>query len=229
MKANDRAADETSATGRRSRGRPALPVARIITTALQIVDEDGGEALSMRTLAQRLDSSTATLYRHFANRTVLVARVVDHVFGEVDLAPDVFATMNWDEACRTVAEAMFDALGRHRNVAPLLVGQIPIGPNALILRERCLARLLGSGFPPPVAARAYATLARFVLGFAIQLAGPAGQTDDGQASTLFHGLDPSEFPATLTVADSLPVPLADEFTFGLELIINGLRRFRVDG
>jgi hypothetical protein len=31
-----------------------------------------------------------------------------------------------------------------------------------------------------------------------------------------------QFPATVKVADSLPVPLEDEFAFGLELIIDGL-------
>jgi len=41
---------------------------------------------------------------------------------------------------------------------------------------------------------------------------------------LAHRLSSAEFPVTLAVADSLPVPLEDEFVFGLELIINGLRR-----
>jgi hypothetical protein len=38
-----------------------------------------------------------------------------------------------------------------------------------------------------------------------------------------HRVSPVEFPATLAVADSLPVPLEDEFTFGLDLIVNGRR------
>jgi hypothetical protein len=43
-------------------------------------------------------------------------------------------------------------------------------------------------------------------------------------SAYFHELSSAEFPSTLAVADSLPVPLEDEFAFGLELIINGLRQ-----
>ena len=38
---------------RRSPGRPPVPLDRIVATALQIVDDDGADALSMRTLAQR--------------------------------------------------------------------------------------------------------------------------------------------------------------------------------
>jgi AcrR family transcriptional regulator len=215
-----------TAPARRSRGRPAVPLDRILDTALQLVHDEGAEALSMRTLAQRLESGTATLYRHFANRATLIGHVVDRVFGEVELDPRALAAMGWDEACRTVAQAMFDALGRHRNVAPLLIEQTPTGPNAMVLRERCLAVLLDGGFPSSVAARAYATLARYVLGFAVQLAGAGNEAEDERVSTYFHGLSPAEFPATLAVADSLPVPIEDEFTFGLELIIDGLRRLR---
>src|ERR1700745_1748683 len=52
----------------RTRGRPAIPLDRIVTTALQIVDDEGADALSMRTLAQRLDSGPPTLYRHVTGR-----------------------------------------------------------------------------------------------------------------------------------------------------------------
>ncbi|WNZ10828.1 helix-turn-helix domain-containing protein [Streptomyces sp. 11x1] len=55
--------------------------------ALRIVDAEGAEgaeALSMRALAERLGSSTATLYRHFGNRAGLVTQVVDHMFGLVE-------------------------------------------------------------------------------------------------------------------------------------------------
>ncbi|MGW3993135.1 TetR/AcrR family transcriptional regulator [Amycolatopsis sp. NPDC004772] len=213
-----------STSAGRSRGRPAVPLDRILATALELVDEEGAEALSMRSLAQRLESGTATLYRHFGNRATLVTAVVDRVFGEVELDPRALAELNWDEACRTVAQSMFETLGRHRKIAPLLMEQTPTGPNAMLLRERCLAVLLEGGIPPTLAARAYATLARYVLGFAIQLAGSGDDTE--RASAHFHNVSPADFPATLAVADSLPIPLEDEFTFGLNLIIDGLRGFK---
>jgi hypothetical protein len=43
---------------------------------------------------------------------------------------------------------------------------------------------------------------------------------------LWNNLDPRQFPATVSVADHLPVPLDDEFAFGLELIIDGLSQTR---
>jgi TetR/AcrR family transcriptional regulator, tetracycline repressor protein len=215
------AADEAP---RRSPGRPAVPADKIVAAALQIVDEEGADALSMRTLAQRLDSGTATLYRHFANRAEVIAQVVDLVFGAVEFDVQRLERMSWQQAIKAAAQVLFDALRRHRNVAPLLVEQLPIGPNAMAQRERFIELLLDNGFPPALAARSYATVARYVLGFAIQLTGhaTAGELDDARLSAEFHGLDPDLFPATTTVADHLPVPLEVEFAFGLELIVSGL-------
>ena len=207
---------------RRSPGRPPIPLDRIVTTALQIVDDDGADALSMRTLAQRLDSGTATLYRHFAGRADLVAHVVDLVFGSIEIDAAELCAMTWQEACKAAAHSMFDVLRRHRNVTPLLAEDVPIGPNALAARERMIAFLLANGFPPALAARSYATLARYVLGFAIQLTGARGAPDDASLSGVFRDLDPLIFPATVAVAEHIPVPLDEEFAFGLELIIDGL-------
>jgi AcrR family transcriptional regulator len=211
----------------RSRGRPALPLDRILAAALELLDEQGADALSMRSLAQRLGSGTATLYRHFANRSELVAMVVDHILGEVDLDARAVTELPWQQACISFAQNMFDALSRHGNVASLLIDYTPMGPNALANRELCLSVLLDNGFAPAASAHAYATLARYVLGFAIQLSGStaASGQQDAEVSAAFHQLDPSRYPATVAVADELPVPLEEEFTFGLRLIVAGLERF----
>ena len=210
----------------RSRGRPALPVARMLAAAVELLDERGAEALSMRSLAQRLESGTATLYRHFSNRSELVSAVIDHILGEVDFDAQAVAGLTWQQACTSHAQHLFDALSRHGNVASLLIDYTPMGPNALVNRELCLSVLLDNGFPPAVAAHAYATLARYVLGFAIQLAGSAAASgqQDAELSAAFHELDPSRYPATVAVAVDLPVPLEEEFAFGLQLIVAGLEQ-----
>ena len=208
----------------RSRGRPALPPDRILAAALELVDEQGADALSMRSLAQRLGSGTATLYRHFANRSDLVALMVDRRIGEGEVDADAVAALPWQQACTSFAQQMFDALGRHGNVASLLIGHVPMGPNALARREKILAVLLDNGFPPVVAAHAYATLSRYVLGFAIQLSGSAAVEQDAELAAAFHELDPARYPATLAAADDLPVPLEEEFAYGLRLIVAGLER-----
>ena len=78
----------------------------------------------MRALAQRLESGTATLYRHVASRSELVAVMVDRMLGETGIDAPTVAALPWQEACTSFAQSMFDALGRHGNVAPLLIGHV---------------------------------------------------------------------------------------------------------
>ena len=207
----------------RSRGRPPVPKERIVAAALAIVDEQGAEALSLRALAQRLDSSTATLYRHFAGRAELIHHVIDHALGEAPVDANALEGIGWEAACRAMATWMFETLRRHPNVAPLLVDQAPAGPNAMAMRELALQVLLDAGFTPDVALRSYATLARFVLGFAIQLT--SEETEGGTLAAATQAGDEA-FPATAAVASMSPVPLDEEFRFGLDLLLSGLASLR---
>jgi len=176
----------------------------------------------MRRLAEGLGSGTATLYRHFASREDLLSQVVDQVFAEMH--NDAWSTgeLGWQDLCRGLAHQMFVVLGRHPGAARLLVDAPPVGPNAMIQRERSLAILLASGFAPRIAARTYATLARYVLGFAMQLTHDL----DAAQPDAFRGLDQAAFPATYALAAALPVSLNEEFSFGLDLMLEGLAVLR---
>ena len=196
-------------------GRPKLPIERIVGTALLLVDESGADALTLRSLAARLGSSTATLYRHFPGRDELVRAVVDSMFAEVALTEQSLAGMHWDAALLDVAGRMFDVLERHRKAAPLLLEEWPTGTHAVMVREMCLSALRASGFEPGEAVRVYATVARFVLGFGVQASA-----------------------ARLAPVPSMPgssigsVALKEEFEYGLHLMVDGLRirhgRLQVD-
>lgn len=205
-----------------------MPVERIIDAATAILDEDGAEALSMRTLAQRLDSGTATLYRHFRSRTQLIAHVIDAVLGEADIDAAAAREMPWRQAVASGARKLFEVFRTHPHVAPLLAERIPMGPNAMRQREVMIAVFLDAGFDPELAAQAYATVARFVLGFAIQL-GEHPTDDDAELPETWRAQDPQSYPATVAVAAHLPVGLDREFSLGLELILNGLTQLLADG
>jgi len=186
----------------------------ILTAALDIIDTHGAEGLTMRALATHLESGTTTLYRHFQNRAALIAAVTDRVLGKVNTAAP---PGTWQQVCKFLAQQLFDTLAAHPNLAPLLIEQPPTGPGRLAGREQFLAVLLRDGFTPDVAGRLYGTLSHYVLGFAVQLRAHAEVT-----STLdISGADPIQFPATAKIVASgaLPITIAQEFTFGLDLIL----------
>jgi AcrR family transcriptional regulator len=73
----------------RPRGRPArgqgVTREQILDAALALLDEDGGQGLSMRALAARLNVTAMSLYHHVGDRTGLLRALSDRVY-EVVLA-----------------------------------------------------------------------------------------------------------------------------------------------
>lgn len=214
------------------RGRPSLSFDRIIVTALETVDEVGSQAFNMRLLAERLASGTATLYRHFASKDEILAYVVDHVLGELTASDeDALKSLPWQQAISAAAIGFHGLLSTHPHIVPLLVSQVPLGPNGLKMRERGLSLLMASGFSPDLAARAYVTIGHYVLGFAAQQ--HASVTDaNEQARTelgrFLKSLDTKAYPSTTKVAHHLSsLSTQDEFHFGLKLIITGLELLKV--
>ena len=206
------------------RGRPTLSFERIIAVALETVDEVGPQAFNMRLLAERLESGTATLYRHVASKDEILAYVVDRVLGELDTTAVDAASTRWQQACMCHGERVFALLRKHPGIVPLLVAQVPLGPNGLKVRESGIATFLANGFAADLAARAYTTVAHYVLGFAMQHPGAAENEPHGEdIINFFAGLDAGQYPAIAAAGQHLPgESVEDEFRFGLKLIIDGL-------
>jgi len=185
----------------------------------------------MRLLADRLGSGTATLYRHLACKNELTAYVVDRILGEVvtETDDDTVNDTTWQHATARRASAFYEVLKNHPNALPLLVARVPVGPNALIHRERSLAVLLTCGFPLDLAARAYTAVAHYVVGFALQQHAPGAPLpeDAARLRDFYRALDTGIYPATVAAADDLTsVPLDDEFRFGLQLVLDGIEHVR---
>jgi AcrR family transcriptional regulator len=185
----------------------------------------------MRLLADRLGSGTATLYRHLASKDELMAYVVDRILGEVDIETDAetLRSTTWQEATARGASAFYEVLKNHPNALPLLVSQVPVGPNALAIRERSVTVLLTCGFPLHLAARAYTAVAQYVVGFALQQHAPGAPQpgDTARLRDFYRALDAEIYPATVAAADELTsVPLDEEFRFGLQLVLDGIEHLQ---
>jgi len=204
-----------------------MPFRRIIAAAVELVDDEGAEALTLRALAQRLGSSTATLYRHVDSRADLVGHVVDHLFGEIDLDEDSLRDVEWPRACERLAMSFFEVVCRHPNTAPLLIETVPTGPHVMAFRELSLSVLVGAGLAPEVALRFAVSLARFTVGFAMQVPStdPERRSADAQAGERIRRADPSRYPLTRQIAAAIPVALEEEFRAGLDLLIRGMRDY----
>lgn len=213
------------------RGRPPRSLDQIVEAATELIDEVGPDAFSMRTLAERLGTSTATLYRHVTGKDELLVYAVEHFMAGLAGVSGVAVDLpsDWKDAARTAAVLFRATLSEHPNLLPLFVVQIPIGPHGLLVREAMLASLVHYDFTPDEAARVYTTLAHYVIGFTVQehAAGAPGPEDTAALGRYYRSLDPALYPATVAAADALTsVGLDQEFLEGLDYLLDGIDRAR---
>lgn len=201
---------------------------RIVAAALDIIDRDGLDALSMRSLATELDTGTATLYRYVSSKEEVLVEALDAVLGEIHLPEDLSDASHWREQVARAAAALREGLLAHPNITPLLAGSVPIGPNALAGREANLALLIKAGFEPSTAARLHLTIAHYVIGFVLAESPESAAYGPEYRRTLkryYQRLPAEMYPSITALADELTTRDNDhEFAFGLNLILDGIER-----
>jgi len=147
------------------RGREPLTREAIVETALGLLDKDGLDELSMRRLADELDTGPASLYWHVGSKDGLLELIFDRVIGEVELPEP--EPERWQEQIKEVARAGRAMILRHRDIVRISIGRIPMGPNALRVSEGIFAILRGGGVPDPLAVTAHHLLFALINGFTL--------------------------------------------------------------
>jgi AcrR family transcriptional regulator len=222
------------------RTRAPLSRDRVLDAAMRMADEHGIESLTMRKLARSLGVEAMSLYNHVANKGDLVEGIVDRVLSEIDL-PDV---PEWDVAIRECAISAHEALLRHPWACSVVLSTTRIrleGNPRVEYMEWLLRRLREAGFSPELVYHAYHTIDSHILGFTVwQLGHSAGAraVTGGKDFRDFIGpfvqeLRAREYPYLAEHAEqhvaAPPDDGAREFEFGLDLILEGLKRVRQVG
>lgn len=116
--------------------RPQLSREVVVEAALQVLDAEGGEALTMRRVADQIGVSASSLYGYVDNKEELVQLVLDRIFQEVEVPP---TGGNWQETLKDLGRALLAMYRRHRGVAALTLGRVAVTPTMLPIAERLLA------------------------------------------------------------------------------------------
>jgi len=211
--------------------RAGLSTERVLREAMRLADEHGMDALSMRKLGRVLGAGAMSLYHYVANREELLDGMVDLVFAEIELPT---SEGDWREAMRLSSVSARDVLVRHAWAVPLMESRTNAGPAGLRHREAVLACLRRAGFSIEMAVHANWLLSSYVYGFVLQEVNLPFDSAEGLAAmaddVYMPQLPPEQYPylnesaAVLLAGGYDP---ATEFTFGLDVVIEALERFRV--
>ena len=212
------------------RRREPLTQEAIVDAALEVLDADGLDLLSMRHIARTLNASAAALYWHVGSKDGLLDLLFDRVIGEQHVPdPD---PGRWQEQLKEVAREMRATILGHRDIVRLSIGRIPMGPHALRYSDRVLAILRGGGVPDELAVAGFQLMFSVVLGFTIDETGEGGvppadvpppEVAGAMASRYLASLPADAFPQLVAVAGHFgPSDRDARFELLLDLFADGL-------
>ena len=215
--------------------RRALTLEGIIEAAVRVGSAEGLEGVSMSRVAAELGVSTMALYRYVPSKNDLLTLMADQVMGGPPELPGPEA--GWREALTAWVHALRAALRRHAWLLRVPITGPPVMPNNVLWMEAGLRAMRGMDLPSGQRISALILLSNFVraevilshdLESAFRESGTSEEeviSDYGAMLSRLAGSD--RFPELAAIVAegvfSGETGEPDEdFTFGLEVLLDGL-------
>ena len=217
---------------RPGRRTDALSKERIVEAAIEILDHEGEDALTFRSLGARLATGSGAIYHHLEDKADLLAAATDDIIAGVvtDRPGDATA----QEAVRVLALGVFDAIDRHPWVGSQLA-RAPWQPAMLRIFEGIGAQIQTLGMTEPLQFDCASAVLNYILGLAGQHAASARLIPRGTDRSAFLAtaaaqwaqLDPDDYPFARQAARHLAEhDDRKQFLAGIELILAGIETLR---
>ncbi|HTJ36813.1 MAG TPA: TetR/AcrR family transcriptional regulator [Dactylosporangium sp.] len=197
----------------------------IVAAAVELADEGGAAAVTMKAVAARLGPYTPmALYRYVHHKDGLVDLMLDAAVAEVEL-PERGA--GWRADLAAVAEGTRAMIKRHPWYAELVHTRPPAGPHTMRRLEHMLRVLTGEGLPVPRALTFAALLDRHIVGSGVQEAQEARferLAEPGAFATV-HELAAADGGVPLLtswLAAPSPGSPDEQFELGLRMLLDGI-------
>ena len=190
--------------------------AAVVDAALDVLDEQGLDKVTMRAVADRLGVQHNTVRWHADNKQRLLVLMSDAILAglDVDTLPP-----QWDDRVRALARWTRTALLAHRDGARLLSGLSTTETNTYRLADTMIQTLLDAGFPPRTAAWANWTLFYLILGITQEQ-----QAQSADAADPVLTFDDDAFPALRKASAYVVTGTFDErFEFALDMQMTALQ------
>jgi TetR/AcrR family tetracycline transcriptional repressor len=189
----------------------------VVEAALDLLDEVGLDALTMRRLAAKLDVQNPALYWHFRNKQELLDEMCRAML-EPSLGPPE-PDETWQEWLTRRAHLYRGILRSRRDGARVIVSGYP-GPNVGQKFEVELRIMIRFGFTPAAAMHAIGALSHYTTGFVLD-----EQARERDASPERLASFAADYPTVVAAVREGGTPTSDDaYAFGLRLLIDGMER-----
>lgn len=186
----------------------------VLRAALEIIDDHGLEALTMRRLGEALGVEAMSVYRHVPGKAALLDGVHEAVLATMRIPRK---TGDWKKDVRALAHSLRRALRAHPRAIPLFAMRPAVTPGSLRHVERALAALQQGISDPRHRLFAYQAIVALCVGQCL------AHFTTSDAEVDYGALSPVEFPLVSAVSEHIDSGLADEeFAFALDALVEGL-------
>ncbi len=200
-------------------------------TGLEILAKEGFEAVTMRRVAQELDTGPASLYAHVSNKDELAELMLDAVLADVPLPepdPD-----RWDEQVKDLVRAQIRVMVAHPGIARVAWDiAVPVTPSSLQQGEAMLALLRAGDLGLKQATFAGDALSLYAKAYAYEASGWTwGDIDQAETAkrgeqmvAYMRSLPAESFPNMLRIGEFFSAETATErLEFALDTYLAGLK------
>jgi AcrR family transcriptional regulator len=222
--------------------KPRVPLTRerVLRAAVELADERGIEALTMRNLGQELGVEAMSLYNHVDNKEAVLDGIVEVVAEEVLAAVDAIeppsSPAEWKDVTRRRILMAREVLLRHRWAPAVFESRAEMPAAAMKYYDGLLGQMLDAGFSLDLGHHAMHAFGSRALGFTQELFDAGPDDLSPEAVAVMSRQMAAHYPH---LAELMKVVYHDpgstlgggcddqfEFEFGLDLILEGLERLR---
>jgi TetR/AcrR family transcriptional regulator, tetracycline repressor protein len=224
--------------------RQALSRDLIVDAAIAAIDEEGLNALTMRSLGTRLRVEAMALYRYVNGREDLLEGVVDRLVDSIRVGPEerIEPLDGWQGFLQRLAHSVRSIATDHPAIFPLVATRHPAAPwlrpplRSLRIVDEFLEGLTLRGLTDAQAVLVYRVFTSFLLGHLLLEVSSRGATTSPIEETLDEGdadipspetssVDVTDYPNLLRTAHMLAEDRTEEeFVAALEALLDRLDR-----
>ncbi|AXK37123.1 TetR/AcrR family transcriptional regulator [Streptomyces armeniacus] len=213
--------------------KPGLTLERVVATAVDVADDEGLDAVSMRRVATELGVGTMSLYRYVPGKTELLELMLDHVQAfPPDVDADEFRRRGWRTVMETTGRGVWEMYLAHPWLLQVSQARPLLGPNGVAGLDVALSGLEGLRLTDRERMGVVVALDGFVSGSArtylqgLEAAKRTGISDEefwqAQGPYLDKAMRSGNFPSLARLSpETFDATGVELFEFGLQRILDG--------
>jgi TetR/AcrR family transcriptional regulator, tetracycline repressor protein len=211
----------SATSGRDGRAPTTLSRDALVEVAVTIAQSEGLSALTIRRLADATGKAPMTLYSHVPNKEALLVLVADTLLARIEIPQG-----RWDRAFGSLCLSTWRTLGDAPGLATYIWKHVPyfFTGEGLRLADGAIGLLIAGGFSPVDASRALEALMTYITGDVQRREAWAANPRARLGSKVKGYSNLEAVSAGQAAGRQRKTDSEKQFTYGLELLLEGLRR-----